>query len=168
MSQVSEHRYNLSVSDLNKLIEKYEARARNIDKIATDSINETLAFGKEYVTKRADEVKLPDEREAYKESYVVPAHYSDGVITGELRTDNVKATYAENGTGVVGSRRPNTAIQGWVYDVNQHGEKGWNYMGSDGQFHHTKGIPAQKIYYEASIEMQRVLKEKIVEKLKGE
>lgn len=74
-----------------------------------------------------------------------------------IQTDNEKATYAENGTGIVGSRHPNTAIKGWIYDVNKHGEAGWNYLGSDGKYHHTKGIPAQKIYYEASKRMKEKL-----------
>lgn len=38
---------------------------------------------------------------------------------------------------------------GWKYDVNEHGEKGWVYLKEDGTFGWTKGIPAQKKFYQA-------------------
>lgn len=39
------------------------------------------------------------------------------------------AVYVEYGTGVVGEghQHPRATLDGWVYDVNEHGEEGWWY-----------------------------------------
>ena len=162
----AKHEVYLSKKAINKLIEKYSKYESKINVIVTDSINETLEYGKDFVNQEASKIRLPDERKAYEESYIIKAEKVGNKTVGYLRTDNQKATYAENGTGIVGSRHPNTSIKGWEYDVNKYGEGGWDYMASDGHVYHTKGIPAQKIYYNASIEMRKKLKELIIEKLK--
>ena len=149
------------------MIEQYSKEANNYLKAVSDAINETLEHGKDFVMEEASKIRLPDERKAYEKSYIISAKIDGKKVVGYLKTDDEKATYAENGTGVVGSRHPNTSIKGWEYDINQHGEAGWDYMGSDGKIHHTKGIPAQKIYYNASRKMRKKLKELIIEKLKS-
>lgn len=62
------------------------------------------------------------------------------------------SVFAEFGTGVVGrsSPHPNVAIAGWKYDVNNHGELGWWYIGRDGQAHWTKGMPSRPYLYETA------------------
>lgn len=141
------------------MIEYYNNQVEKIDEIAKQAINETIEYGKEFILNEANKIRLPDEKAAYQASYIVKAEKVGNKIEGSIRTDDEKATYAENGTGIVGSRHPNTSIKGWIYDVNNHGEAGWNYKGSDGKYHHTKGIPAQKIYYQASRHMRKKLKE---------
>ena len=44
-----------------------------------------------------------------------------------LRTLTEQMSYIEFGTGIVGKQSPHELAeeQGWQYDVNQHGEKGW-------------------------------------------
>lgn len=46
---------------------------------------------------------------------------------GILRTTEEQMSYIEFGTGIVGKQSPHELAeeQGWQYDVNQHGEKGW-------------------------------------------
>jgi len=53
--------------------------------------------------------------------------------------------YIEFGTGIVGesSPHPDAMANGWDYDVNNHGTKGWWY----GHGKHTWGIPAYAIGY---------------------
>ena len=162
----AKYEVKMSMLGINELIKSFENKTKNIENVMTTAINETLEYGKEYIKQEANNIRLPDERQAYQESYVVNATKIGNQIIGYVKTDNQKATYAENGTGIVGSRHPNTAIKGWTYDMNKHGEAGWNYMGSDGKMHHTKGIPAQKIYYNASIQMRDKLKELILKALK--
>lgn len=50
------------------------------------------------------------------------------------------AAFVEFGTGVKGSRNPHpdTAILGWSYDVNGHGELGWWYPSGDGDTNPTR------------------------------
>lgn len=46
-----------------------------------------------------------------------------------VRVDSEYAIFAEFGTGIIGAGNdhPNPA-DGWVYDVNNHGEDGWTYF----------------------------------------
>lgn len=54
---------------------------------------------------------------------------SDGIYV-EVMSDY--AIYVEYGTGVVGERNPHPkAEDGWEYDVNEHGDKGWWYPTTD-------------------------------------
>ncbi len=65
------------------------------------------------------------------------------------------APYVEFGTGIVGSENPhpNPAITNWKYDVNQHGEAGWNYF-KDGEWHWTKGMPSRPFMYETAQDLR--------------
>lgn len=60
--------------------------------------------------------------------------------------------FCEFGTGIVGAENPHpeVAIAGWRYDVNNHGELGWWYIGRDGQAHWTKGMPSRPYMYDTA------------------
>lgn len=108
------------------------------------------------IVQKVSEIGLQDN---YKSVEVIPVTEQNGVIVGGIRTTDEKDTYREFGTGIVGSNSPHTeefleAI-GWQYDVNQHGEKGWRYPKVDGTYGWTKGISAQKKFYEAMLRMER-------------
>lgn len=75
------------------------------------------------------------------------------------------AVYVEFGTGVVGSGspHPDTAILGWRYDINRHGELGWwyptdnadpnpyKYTAKNGTIYAwTKGMPSRPFMYETA------------------
>lgn len=64
--------------------------------------------------------------------------------------------FCEFGTGIVGAENPHpeVAIAGWRYDVNNHGELGWWYIGKDGQAHWTKGMPSRPFMYD-TVQMLR-------------
>lgn len=74
------------------------------------------------------------------------------VIGGFKTTDSID-TYKEYGTGIVGASNPHLSEIlekiGWKYDVNDHGEKGWIYPKGDGTFGWTRGMSAQKKFYQA-------------------
>ena len=79
-------------------------------------------------------------------------------ISCGIKTTDSKDTYREFGTGIVGSENPHPDVMsGWVYDVNEHGEKGWIYPKGDGTFGWTKGLPAEKRFYDAMIKMENSL-----------
>ena len=81
-------------------------------------------------------------------------------ISGGIETTEEKDTYREFGTGIVGSQTPHPDLMsGWVYDVNEHGEKGWIYPKGDGTFGWTKGLPSEKKFYNAMIKMEDSLGE---------
>ena len=72
------------------------------------------------------------------------------------------ATFVEYGTGIVGadSPHPQPSRNGWVYDINEHGEEGWwypsresdpnptKYLSKSGQWMAwTKGMPSRPFMY---------------------
>lgn len=68
---------------------------------------------------------------------------------GIIRTDCPYAVYVEFGTGVVGQRNPHPEpIEGWEYDVNEHGDAGWWYFNErDQKWHWTKGMKSRPFMY---------------------
>ena len=75
------------------------------------------------------------------------------------------AVYVEFGTGIkgAGSPHPDTAILGWKYDINQHGELGWwyptdsadpnpsSYTAKNGMIYAwTMGMPSRPFMYETA------------------
>ena len=105
--------------------------------------------------RRVSEVGLEDN---YKSTEILPVKNNGNTITGGIKTTDEKDTYKEFGTGIVGSQNPHVseflAKSGWKYDVNEHGEKGWIYPKEDGTFGWTKGIPAEKRFYNAMKNME--------------
>jgi hypothetical protein len=69
---------------------------------------------------------------------------------GAIKADSWYAMYVEFGTGIVGANSPHPDAQGWQYDVNGHGDKGWVYMGDDGNWHWTKGQKSRPFMYNAA------------------
>jgi hypothetical protein len=57
------------------------------------------------------------------------------------------AMYVEFGTGIVGSEHPHPMP--WAYDINNHGEEGWKYIGKDGKLHWTAGQESKPFMYES-------------------
>lgn len=75
------------------------------------------------------------------------------------------ATYAEYGTGIVGSENPHPKNDiGWEYDVNQHGDYGWRYE-LNGKFYFTKGVDSNPVYMRSAIIVRRKAKDIIRRKL---
>ena len=87
----------------------------------------------------------------------IVGYYDPDTHVGFVRTNCMYAAFVEYGTGVVGSRNPHPAPGGWVYDVNEHGDRGWTYFSErDGQFQWTKGVPYRPFMYETYKHLQRI------------
>ena len=93
----------------------------------------------------------------------IRAEYSGSVPDGAswlVITDCPWAAYVEFGTGIVGqeSPHPDTSIVGWKYDVNQHGDMGWDYF-KDGEWHWTKGMPSRPFLYQTGMDLRERIEE---------
>ena len=119
-------------------------------KLSTDSINQALKEVKAYqkkVEKAADDL-------VRRLTAQLNASYMDIYDTGELMrgiesqykgkigfvvSTATHSIFCEFGTGIVGAQNPHpeVAIAGWRYDVNEHGQLGWWYIGRDGKSHWT-------------------------------
>ena len=62
------------------------------------------------------------------------------------------SAFAEFGTGIPGAQSPHPepGLAGWRYDVNEHGEEGWWYMGDDGEWHWTAGMASRPYMYDTA------------------
>lgn len=84
-----------------------------------------------------------------------------------LVVDNENAIFWEFGTGVIGNKAPHPEAteNGWVYDINEHGDKGWWYSNGEENnwsweskipgLYHTRGIPAQRFMFDTKLELNR-------------
>ena len=75
---------------------------------------------------------------------------------GIIKADTPYAIYVEFGTGVVGKGSPHPDPQGYKYDVNNHGDKGWVYYDEDsGKFRWTRGFKSRPFMYNTAKELER-------------
>jgi len=79
----------------------------------------------------------------------ITGFFDEETGVGIIRTDCPYAVYVEFGTGVVGQRNPHPEpIEGWKYDVNEHGDAGWWYFNErDQKWHWTKGMESRPFMY---------------------
>lgn len=124
--------------------------------------NYLLKFGKKELPKKVkrivNRVTTEGLKNNYKSTKKDATKIVDWKVVGGIRTTEEKDTYKEFGTGIIGSQNPHISEfleqVGWQYDVNEHGEKGWKYPKDDGTYGWTKGIPAQKKFYNSIKDME--------------
>lgn len=87
----------------------------------------------------------------------IEGFYDNSSHVGIIRAGAYYAAYVEYGTGIVGKANPHPDPDGWVYDVNQHGEEGWVYLNpNDGRFHVTAGMAARPFMYNTALELKSI------------
>lgn len=109
---------------------------RSLDKVADDAAEyakmQVTAFGK------VDSGELRNSI----------THYESGWHAQTVIATSYHADFVEYGTGIVGMGRPHPDLDTeWHYDINSHGNKGWDYTGADGKKHWTKGQPSSPYMY---------------------
>ena len=90
----------------------------------------------------------------------ITGYFDEETGVGIIKTDSPYAICVEFGTGIVGEGSPHPAPEGWEYDINGHGEKGWWYFNErDQKWHWTKGIESRPFMYNTFLELQRLAKD---------
>lgn len=117
---------------------------------------------------------------SYKGTYRTQAEETSKGITIHVKNDNEHNTYKEFGTGVVGKNAPHPSSgkeTGWIYDVNEHGEKGWWYPTDESNpsttkklingkwYAWTKGMKAHREFFNAGQKAKERLEEIINDKI---
>ena len=75
---------------------------------------------------------------------------------GIIKADTPYAIYVEFGTGVVGSQSPHPNPNGYRYDINAHGDKGWVYYDDgSGEFRWTKGFKSRPFMYNTARQLEK-------------
>lgn len=145
---------DLSADSLSKALDRLEGYRKKVSD-ADETIVQTLT---ESGTEQAKEFAMY--MNAYDSGALV-----NGIVgrtfgkTGEIAATAPHSAVVEFGTGVMGkgSQHPNPGLAGWKYDVNNHGESGWWYLGDDGEWHWTKGMPSRPYMYDTA----QILRESI-------
>lgn len=148
--------FNLSHNSINELIKNLKDYQKELEN-SKKYILEALA---EYTQQR---VKYYISETVGKGGYVPTNSLKDSILISKIVGDLVRvytnlayAKYVEFGTGVVakGNPHPTSNEFGWNYDVNEHGEKGWVYKASDGNFYWTQGEEAHQFMYRAWLDLK--------------
>jgi len=141
--------FNLSERSINELTRNLQNYHRDL-KLAKNYILEALAdFTMEEVKKNIADTTSPGTSTGTLLSSIKKSPILNDTI--RIYTDLAYAKFVEYGTGIVGAgaTHPKASEAGWVYDKNEHGERGWVYMGSDGEFHWTAGQEGHQFMYRA-------------------
>ena len=97
----------------------------------------------------------------------IEGYFSPATGVGIIKAGAYYAVYVEFGTGVVGKGSPHPNPQGYQYDVNSHGDKGWVYYDDDsGQFRWTKGFKSRPFMYNTARQLEKDCK-KIAQEVFG-
>lgn len=131
------------IKDLNKYQKDLDNSLKHINEAIADEVYKLVM---QYVPDLTGDLKASVQKEVTQEY-------------ARVFTDNEHSEFAEFGTGIVGSNNPHpeASSQGWTYDVNNHGEKGWVYKGKNGITYRTKGYTGRKYMYKSYIEIQKEL-----------
>ena len=96
------------------------------------------------------------------------SNHSGTIFAGEGLEDGYGqgsyAVYVEYGTGIIGKHNPHPEANGYQYDVNKHGMKGWYYPSERGSYKPqdgngirlawTRGMAARPFMYNTMLELQ--------------
>ena len=153
----------LSDVGLENAIRQLKGYAKKVKRVAKDSMKRLTVEGAEQAKQTAMFMNAYDSGELV--NGIVPEFKRD---KGIIHSTAGHSAYVEMGTGVVGSNNPNPngTMPGWKYDVNQHGEAGWNYIGRDGHLHWTKGMPSRPYMYDTAQKIKEAIPETVKEEFK--
>lgn len=138
---------NLTTASLDATIQQLTDYQKRVDELSKRIVQRLTNDGVEQAKEMAMYMNAYDSGELV-----------NGIISevsenkGKIISTAPHSAFVEMGTGVVGKNNPNpnNSIPGWVYDVNEHGESGWFYIGKDGRRHWTKGMPSRPFMYDTA------------------
>lgn len=132
-----------SIDDVIKEVKKYRREADDkVKALIKELVNKGVEIAKAQV-RELDAVYTGQLEES------ITGFFDEETGIGIIRTDCPYAVYVEFGTGIVGQRNPHPEpVEGWKYDINEHGDKGWWYFNErDQKWHWTKGMVNRPFMY---------------------
>lgn len=142
----------LSLLSLDEMIKRYENRKKDYPKMAMRIADRLADEMLDYVKEK----KTEHGASPYKDSKRIPAKLEGNIATAGMKDTTLKAYYNEFGTGIRGSENPHPAegMQyrdgGWWYPTDSNDKNKTKRETENGELiAYTKGLPAQKGYYEA-------------------
>ena len=133
---------------------------RQVEQFKTDFLNKCEMLIKELTAEGVKVVKMQiaqlDAIDTGKLLNSIDGYFDSKSGVGIIKADTPYAIYVEFGTGIVGSQSPHPTPNGYRYDVNNHGDKGWVYYDDDsGTFRWTKGFKSRPFMYNTARELEK-------------
>lgn len=145
--------FSLDSASINRAIKEVERYKEDLQRACQELIERLTDDGVQIAKMQVVSLGAFDTGEL--ESSIM-GYYSPNLRAGIVKTDAWHALFVEYGTGVVGKSNQHPMPDGWEYDVNNHGDKGWVYHSDrDGKFHWTKGMPSRPFMYNTMRELER-------------
>ena len=153
----------LNTESLNRALKELKAYQKKVEQAPQKLIEYLTKQGVEIAKMNVQDMNAYDSGELYNS-----IHAESSVNVGYVIADATHAAFVCFGTGIEGanSPHPNIAIAGWQYDVNEHGELGWWYIGRDGRAHWTKGMPSRPYMYNTAQQLRQMVIPAVREVLK--
>ena len=147
-------------SNIDEVIKAFQKEEMAISKGAINGVKKITQDAYEELQKQCIDANLSNHIGNIEVKY---PEANNGI--GEISTNDQVIVFNEYGTGVVGKDNPHPALEGWEYDVNNHGEEGWIYPKKDGTFGRTSGIASKKMFYNTKEKMLQkdIAKEILIE-----
>lgn len=135
---------NLSGSSIDGALKELKAYRKKVEDAGELLTRLLVEQGVDLAKQNADYMSIYDTGELV--DGIIP-EFRDG--KGYVVSSAPHSAFCEFGTGIRGaeSPHPEPGLAGWKYDVNNHGEEGWWYMGDDGEWHWTAGMPSRPYMY---------------------
>lgn len=135
--------FNLSEESINSAIQELRDWQEKLIKCENKVLKKLGEYAKERMKYYIDS----STQGTGKLSNSIQVEYSEHLA--RVFTDLFYASYVEYGTGIVGASNPHPKLaDGWKYDTNSHGDKGWVYEDEEGNFWWTKGEVSHQFVYQ--------------------
>ena len=154
------YRVGLSKAEMEELKKEFEKKKKKLDNIDREIVTAMLDEGEKIVKETLRSYNFPYGTGELENSPTteIEKNGKRGYIF--IPEDVKQGVFVEYGTGIKGSNSPHpTPPEGWIYDVNEHGEEGWWYRGDDGELHWTQGMPSRPFMYDSAKELRKRAKD---------
>lgn len=140
--------FSLNPDSINKAIRELKAYTKKVQSAPENAMKTAVEDGVHQAKELAMYMNAYDSGELVNG---IVAEYEGN--KGYIHSTAPHTAFVEMGTGIrgAGEPHPENYYPGWEYDVNEHGEAGWYYIGRDGKRHWTKGMPSRPFLYETSV-----------------
>lgn len=138
---------SLNLDSIDKALKEVQAYQKKVEKAGENLTHALTEQGVSLAQLNASYMSIYDTGELVNG---IESKYEDS--KGYVVSTAPHSAFCEFGTGVVGmnNQHPEPGLAGWKYDVNNHGEKGWWYIGDDGEYHWTAGMPSRPYMYDTA------------------
>lgn len=147
-------KFSLSPDSIERAIQELNSYTQEVERKASEVVRTLTEQGVEIAKQEVSEMDAVYTGELKNSIY---GEYDAVTGTGRIKVKAPYAKFVEFGTGIVGKNASHPEPQGWQYDINDHGEKGWIYLNErDGRLHWTQGFRSRPFMYNTARRLREI------------